>query len=285
MSTPARLFACGLIVLHLIACSGSDADESGAAPATTDLTVEDRLEALEAQLSQQKTAIDTLLAELDTAHNTIEDLESRLTCVSYDKATQDLFIDGCNVHIRDGSGDTASTTGLGNLVIGYNMHGGARTGTHNLVVGDGHSYSSFGGLLAGESNTISAPYASITGGKELLVSYPSGWASGSLSHYKDILAINAGSLSVQVSGDADIDANSLDLAGVGIAMKAHGLLDLSGGAGINITSSAATDIRGSILMLNAHSSGLPAARVSDRVSGEGGSGSITTGSATVLIGN
>ena len=32
----------------------------------------------------------------------------------------DLIIDGCSVHIQNGSGQTSSTNGLGNLIIGYN---------------------------------------------------------------------------------------------------------------------------------------------------------------------
>jgi hypothetical protein len=58
---------------------------------------------------------------------------------------------------------TSELTGLGNLIIGYNeerrsntttgLHD-QRTGSHNLVIGRYHSFSSYGGLLAGENNTI-----------------------------------------------------------------------------------------------------------------------------------
>ena len=75
----------------------------------------------------------------------------------------------CNVHIRSGSGKTDSAVnGLGNLIIGYNEGSGEnikRTGSHNLVIGPEHAYSSFGGLVIGRENTISAPYASISGGR------------------------------------------------------------------------------------------------------------------------
>ena len=60
-----------------------------------------------------------------------------------------------NIHVQDGSGDTAGAiNGLGNLLIGYNENGagfipGERDGSHNLLVGEGHRYSSYGGFVAG----------------------------------------------------------------------------------------------------------------------------------------
>ena len=70
----------------------------------------------------------------------------------------------------DGSGSTSSTSGLGNLTIGYNAlrndtdSPDVRTGSHNLILGDYNNYSSFGGLVAGYWNTVSGQYASVTGG-------------------------------------------------------------------------------------------------------------------------
>jgi hypothetical protein len=56
---------------------------------------------------------------------------------------------------------------LGNLIVGYNEFRGVgddRSGSHNIVVGQQHNYSSIGGLVAGFGNTISGPYASVSGG-------------------------------------------------------------------------------------------------------------------------
>ena len=79
----------------------------------------------------------------------------------------DFVITGKNVYIVDGSGDTESDSGLGNLIVGYNENGSNgddHTGTHNLVVGRANHCSSFGGLVAGEGNQILGPYCTITGG-------------------------------------------------------------------------------------------------------------------------
>lgn len=62
---------------------------------------------------------------------------------------------------------TGVVNGLGNLIIGYNEIGGAtdnRSGSHNLILGQRQNYTRFGGLVAGAGNTISGPYASVTGG-------------------------------------------------------------------------------------------------------------------------
>jgi len=84
-----------------------------------------------------------------------------------------IIIEGANVHIQSGtgtSGDGSGPIGLGNLIIGYNgvvpSTTPARTGSHNLVIGAQHTYTSHGGLVAGQQNTISGPYASVSGGRQ-----------------------------------------------------------------------------------------------------------------------
>src|SRR5207244_6000654 len=82
----------------------------------------------------------------------------------------EMFISGTNLHVVNGMGSTNTSNALGNLVIGYNAPFGGgfdlRTGSHNLIVGDNQNYSSYGGMVAGQSNTISGPYASVTGGHD-----------------------------------------------------------------------------------------------------------------------
>jgi hypothetical protein len=64
-----------------------------------------------------------------------------------------------------GTGSTGTLNGLGNLIVGYNEESGqTRTGSHNLVVGPLHTYTSYGGLVAGHENTVGGPYSSVSGG-------------------------------------------------------------------------------------------------------------------------
>ncbi len=114
-----------------------------------------------------------------------------------------LIIEGCNVHIQSGSGDSfdgyafntppAGTnncgnepllTGLGNLFIGYNeatqqrvigvdpeipLSQGQvvedhRCGSHNLVVGAEHAYTGFGAMVGGYRNEAGGSGATVLGG-------------------------------------------------------------------------------------------------------------------------
>jgi hypothetical protein len=86
---------------------------------------------------------------------------------SFDGAT--LQLSGINVQIVSGAGATdAAVNGRGNLIVGYdaNTAGHGRTGSHNLVVGDEHTYTSFGGLVAGFQNSVTGKWASAIGGEE-----------------------------------------------------------------------------------------------------------------------
>jgi hypothetical protein len=73
---------------------------------------------------------------------------------------------GVNVQVVNGDGITESTNGEGNLVIGYdeNLAKRNQTGSHDLIVGEGNEFTSFGGLVAGARNAITGAYASVTGG-------------------------------------------------------------------------------------------------------------------------
>jgi hypothetical protein len=88
-----------------------------------------------------------------------------LSCAS--QLGNDVFFDGCNVHVRSGAGTTsAAINGLGNLIVGYDEDDGAddKSGSHNLVVGPNHSYSRYGGFAAGYNNNVSGNYSSVSGG-------------------------------------------------------------------------------------------------------------------------
>jgi hypothetical protein len=82
----------------------------------------------------------------------------------------EVVITGANLRIVNGLGDTETTNGLGNLIVGYNelrfLSGdpNERTGSHNVVVGSENNFSSFGGLVVGNHSMISGQFASVSGG-------------------------------------------------------------------------------------------------------------------------
>lgn len=90
-----------------------------------------------------------------------------------------VWFEAVNVKIVNGTGFTGSAlgtpgllNGLGNLIVGYDeerdpaqgLGVSDKTGSHNLIVGPDHNYSSYGGLVAGVINTVSGAHASASGG-------------------------------------------------------------------------------------------------------------------------
>jgi hypothetical protein len=96
-------------------------------------------------------------------------------------------VTGANLQVVSGSGRTnTAPNGLGNVIVGYNENnfGALRTGSHNVVVGTDHTYTSFGGVVVGDgnaitdgfafcagmANTVSGPWSSVTGGHDNVAS-------------------------------------------------------------------------------------------------------------------
>ncbi len=137
-------------------------------------SIEERLAALEADMTALKTRVTVLETENTALKNVL---------VGVSRNGTDLYIDGANLHIRDGSGDTEGpVNGLGNLIIGYNelrdYEENDRTGSHNLVLGSMNNYGSYGGLVAGFWNQISGSYSSVSGGNHNTAGGPGSSVSG-----------------------------------------------------------------------------------------------------------
>ncbi len=111
--------------------------------------LEIRIVQLETQLAQLTALLENVTRVIVDGHDTIQFSE-------------------VNVQIVDGSETTGDdVNGLGNLIVGYNELRGVgddRTGSHNIVVGAFHNYSSYGGLVAGYGNNVSGGYSSVSGG-------------------------------------------------------------------------------------------------------------------------
>ncbi len=125
-------------------------DAEAAARSAADSTLDGRVTALEARVSE---------------------LETKLQFVTV--SGNDIYIDNANLHVRNGTGNTFNPpNSRGNIIIGYNeLRGdgsGDRTGSHMLVVGGwqngaGGDWSSISG---GRDNDASGDWSSISGGTE-----------------------------------------------------------------------------------------------------------------------
>ena len=108
------------------------------------------------------------LAALRTDLDVVQDTLAPLSTVADGAGGYDVYVVGANLHIENGQGSTDTANGLGNLIVGYNELGSRtaadRTGSHNFVVGFGHGYTSYGGLIAGRQNYVSGQYSSVSGG-------------------------------------------------------------------------------------------------------------------------
>jgi uncharacterized coiled-coil protein SlyX len=176
----------------------------------TERGIRKEIEALEAKvsaLSQTISALESQVASLQTSNTALQGkikaLQTQLAAVQSNNALllgpfvsvdpnpeigvigPNIIFSGANIHIVSGSGmtnDNLAPTGLGNLIIGYDedpalfgrspLNTGDRGGSHNLVIGSGHRFTkaAFGGLLAGELNTISNLGASVSGGLDNIAS-------------------------------------------------------------------------------------------------------------------
>jgi hypothetical protein len=119
-----------------------------------------------------------------TAGDSKKGLEQRVAALErllthFRRDGNEVFIEGANLHIVNGLGETGCRpfnapipgcpNGLGNLIVGYNElrtgpDGNIRTGSHNVVGGEQHHFSSFGGSVVGSGNTISNRFAVVSGG-------------------------------------------------------------------------------------------------------------------------
>jgi hypothetical protein len=102
--------------------------------------------------------------------------------VSLENEGRVLRFSAVNVQVVDGSGGTdGDTNGLGNLIVGYNEDAESardRSGSHNLVVGSEHTFSSYGGFVAGLENAVTGPNSSVSGGERNIASYDVSSVSG-----------------------------------------------------------------------------------------------------------
>ena len=119
-----------------------------------------------ASLEAENAAQAELISALQSSSGGIEGLDNYL---SVDEDNNTVLITGANLQVVSGAGGTGATVnGTGNIIIGYdedNQVGNAdKSGSHNLVVGYGHTYSSFGGIVVGNNNRITGEYSSVSGG-------------------------------------------------------------------------------------------------------------------------
>ncbi len=186
--------------------------ESGGFPPTLEITYTFGPQTLEERVAY----LESLLANVNLVGNT-------------------LRFEGINVQVVNGLGVTDGdpnrssnviVNGLGNLIVGYdepfhcrfedqsNCFSQTKSGSHNLIVGQGNSYSSAGGFVAGVNNTISGRFSSVsggasnkaTGGLSSISGGRNSTASGTLS------SISGGSINTASGTESSVSGGSFNIA-------------------------------------------------------------------------
>ncbi len=155
------------------------------------------------------------------------------TCRVVFAATTATFLD-CNVFVQNGAGSTASTNGKGNLIIGYNEDTAppnTRSGSHNLVVGPEHTYSNYGGVVAGLANSITGAYASVSGGTVGIASGASSSVAGGWLNTASAASssVNGGVLNIASGSGGSVSGGSLNEASGPYAAVTGGAYNVASG--------------------------------------------------------
>ena len=178
----------------------------------------------------------------------VGDLLTRLACVSRQTGEINgvsgphLLITGCNVHIRSGSGMTGDTTNLGNLIIGYNEPRNTtdttnRTGSHTLIIGPEHQFTASGGLLAGYRSTVTADFASVSGGQSNTASGFVASVSGGRQNTAsgNVASVSGGALNTASANDASVSGGGANTASGAIASVSGGELNTASGFAASVS--------------------------------------------------
>ena len=135
------------------------------------------------QLAELLVAQQEQIASLEEQLQGLAPLLSLVPVAERSSFGQDTWnLSGLNVRLDNGAGTTyGASNGLGNLILGYNesegghrdaegnfMDGEVRVGSHNLVVGAGHTYGSNGSLLGGYNNSLFGQGSAILSGQASL---------------------------------------------------------------------------------------------------------------------
>ena len=226
--------------------------------------------------------------------NNVQSLNDHVELITDTNGFLTLQFSGVNVQIINGF-DQNTVNGVGNLVVGYNPESvsaiffcesgqydnqndceinnwiwsnNQRTGSHNLIVGSGNSYTRRGGAVLGQHNASSEDYSSVMGGFENLASGllrsvgggkgnkasgtlssvgggSTNTASGLESHVSSGINNTASALQSSVSGGSGNNAsgNQSSISG-GTVNTASGTNSSVTGGGLNIAAGTQSSVSG-----------------------------------------
>jgi len=153
-----------------------------------EMSLQNVLNVMAQTLLAQAATIDSLQSQLNSQSEDLALLNPLLNLLpmanhfDYVGSSQTMVLSGVNLQINNGSGVSYGVqNGVGNLILGYNeVEGGyhlpdgslaageVRTGSHNVILGPGHTYTANGGLVGGYNNTLSSKGGCLLSGQSSL---------------------------------------------------------------------------------------------------------------------
>lgn len=268
------------------------------------------------QVQELEMEVETLQSEVSTLQTENSGLASEVSMIRKNPALKlgpyvsvdpnsenglvgpNLIFKGVNVHIESGSGATVDTTGLGNLVIGYDEDSvnsaiidENRTGSHNLIIGPDHQFTASGTIIGGYENFTSANYASITGGEcnsagPTEAKTPCENTDGS----SDAASVSGGDANIASGTEASISGGQHNIASNfdssvsgGEANKATGDEASVSGGGANTASGIASSVSGG--SFSTASGGAASVSGGDSNIASGGAASVSGGELNAASGS
>ena len=231
-----------------------------------------RIEALAAAvmvLQSELVAAQATISQLETELTAVQDnsvlaLDDYLLLSTYNGYVTAEFT-GINVMVNNGSDTTESSGGLGNLIVGYNEDTGTTQefcnntnyldeptcinnggvwlnylthGSHNVIVGSGHSYESYGSIISGRDHVSRAKYTSLVAGERNFAQAIYSGVFGGVSNK------SSGNNSSIFGGQGNISSGYASSIGGGLFNTASGTWSSVTGGASNIASGTASSVSG-----------------------------------------
>jgi FtsZ-binding cell division protein ZapB len=218
---------------------------------------------LQNEITNLRTSNTTLQNQINSLQTASSTLQSQLAAVQSNHALAlgpfvsvdpnpeigvagpNIIFSGANIHIISGLGstnDNGNPSGLGNLIIGYDedpalvnfpLATGDRGGSHNLVIGRWNRFtqSAFGGLVAGELNTIRSEATSVSGGLSNIASGFDASVSGGQSNIANggQSSISGGQSNIASGGQSSVSAGLSNTASGGQSSVSGGQSNTASG--------------------------------------------------------
>jgi len=199
------------------------------------ITTLDRLDAAETENASLRADLQALQAKVSV----LEAVTASMSLETVDGQPVVRFT-GVNVQIVDGQDPFTDgpVNGRGNLIIGYNELGSdTRTGSHNLVVGPYHTYTSYAGFVTGYNNNVTAGYASVTGGLYNTASNFEATVSGGYNNTAsgEWSTVSGGYNNTASGGNATVSGGDSNIASGGGATVSSGFTNTADGVGATVS--------------------------------------------------